>query len=69
MTSTNSDDGLILIGMDDRGAIISTERLTGLSPDAIRNLSEERLKSFAMVEVLQGARRILFLERDQGIQG
>ena len=59
------DDVFTLIGMDARGAIISTERLVGLDHDEVRRLSEHRLNSFAMVEVLQGARRILLLERDQ----
>lgn len=60
--SENDDDAFLLIGMDARGAILSTERLVGLSPDELRRLAELRHKTFPMVEVLQGTRRILFLE-------
>jgi hypothetical protein len=53
----------VLHSMDERGAILSTERLAGLSPQQLQRLAEERLKTFAMVEVCQGTRRVLFLER------
>ena len=63
LMSANDDATHLLIGMDARGAILSTERLADLSHDELRRLAEERLETFAMVEVLQGTRRVLFLER------
>lgn len=58
-----SGDTFVLHGMDERGAILSTEPLPVLSPRGLRRLAEGRLKSFAMVEVCQGTKRVLFLER------
>ena len=52
-----------LYGMDERGAILLTEFLQDLSPQQLQRRAEERLKTFAMVEVCQGTTRVLFLER------
>ncbi len=57
------EDIFVLHGMDESGAILSTERLLGVSRQRLRRLAEKRLKTFAMVEVCQGTRRVLFLER------
>lgn len=53
----------VLHGMDERGAIMWTERLSGLSRRRLRDLAKARLERFAMVEVIQGTKRVLFLER------
>jgi hypothetical protein len=63
MLGTPPQAEFVLHGMDERGAIKWTERLTGLSRRQLRVLAKERLERFPMVEVVQGTRRVLFLER------
>lgn len=60
---TRPDNTFILYGMDTRGAVVSTERLVGLTDEDLRRLAEERLKLFEMVEVHQGGRCLILLER------
>ncbi len=56
-------DPIVLYGMNERGAILLTEWPSPVSRLQLRLLAEERLKSFSRVEVFQGTRRMLFLER------
>ena len=53
----------VLYGLDESGAVVSTERFVGLPDAELTRISKERLKNYQVVEAWEGSVRLFTLGR------